>query len=49
MTYVKPEVVALGDATKVIQDPTSSKLINTFFDGVNTPKRQVQTAYDLDE
>ena len=48
MTYVKPEVVALGDATHVIQDPKSSKLIHNVTDGSPTSKRQT-TAYDLDE
>ncbi len=47
MTYVKPEVVALGDATNLIQDPTSSKLIHNVADGAK-PKRQF-AAYDLDE
>jgi hypothetical protein len=47
MTYVKPEVTELGDATQVIQDPTSSKLIHVVADGLQ-PKRQT-TAYDLDE
>jgi hypothetical protein len=48
MTYMKPEVLVLGDATDVIQNPQSSKLIQNVADGSPTSKRET-TAYDLDE
>ncbi len=47
MTYAKPEILVLGDAVRVIEDPQSSKLINVVFDN-GLAKRQT-AAYDLDE
>lgn len=42
MTYNKPEVVELGDATRVIQQPAKN---DTISDGPQT----VVPAYELDE
>ncbi len=47
MTYAKPEILVLGDAVRVIEDPQSSKMVHSYPDGVQ-PLRQT-AAYDLDE
>lgn len=48
MKYAKPEMNALGEASKMIQDFTKSvsMQVDTF---TGQPNQQVNPAYDLDE
>ncbi len=49
MTYAKPEIVALGDAVRVVEEASgANKWIWFYYDGAALPRRQTP-AYDLDE